>query len=102
MRDGYRQHRASWTQTELLLTFAPSDTLPNGLRGVTIIPRRDEVEAGRWRIWIVLDEAGHDVRLVWDRKIEGGFGEMKELKKKIRDVIAPNASLGHSDGHQKA
>lgn len=95
-----RQHRASWTQTELLLTFAPSETLPAGLRSVTVLPRRDEVEAGRWRVWLYRTEARPD--LVWDRKVDGGFGEMKELKKRVRDLVAPGASLGHSDGHKAA
>jgi selenoprotein W-related protein len=35
--------------------------------------------------------------VVWNRKDEGRFPEMKELKQRIRDEIAPERDLGHSD-----
>ena len=35
--------------------------------------------------------------LLWDRKVEGGFPETKELKRRVRDVIAPGRNLGHVD-----
>ena len=35
--------------------------------------------------------------LVWDRKVEGGFPEMRTLKQKVRDLINPSFGLGHSD-----
>jgi selenoprotein W-related protein len=35
--------------------------------------------------------------LVWDRKAEGGFGDVAELKRRVRDVIAPERELGHSE-----
>jgi predicted Rdx family selenoprotein len=35
--------------------------------------------------------------VVWDRKEDGGFPESKELKQRIRDCIAPEKFLGHSD-----
>jgi len=38
--------------------------------------------------------------LVWDRKAEGGFGDVAELKRRLRDVIAPERQLGHSDRHE--
>lgn len=34
---------------------------------------------------------------VWDRKVNGGFPEIKVLKQRIRDEIAPDLNLGHSD-----
>ena len=34
---------------------------------------------------------------VWDRKEMDGFPEIKILKQKVRDVIAPAKSIGHSD-----
>lgn len=34
---------------------------------------------------------------VWSRSTEGRFPEMKELKHKVRDRIAPGRDLGHSD-----
>lgn len=34
---------------------------------------------------------------VWDRKEMDGFPEIKILKQKVRDVIAPDKTIGHSD-----
>ncbi len=36
-------------------------------------------------------------QLVFDRKTNGGFMEVKELKQLLRDQINPGMSLGHSD-----
>jgi hypothetical protein len=36
-------------------------------------------------------------RVLWDRKIDGGFPETKELKRRVRDVIEPGRNLGHVD-----
>lgn len=36
-------------------------------------------------------------QLVFDRKVNGGFMEIKELKQLLRDKINPGMSLGHSD-----
>ena len=35
--------------------------------------------------------------IVWDRKVENGFPEIKKLKQLIRDKIAPGKDLGHTD-----
>jgi selenoprotein W-related protein len=35
--------------------------------------------------------------LVWSRKDEGRFPEITELKQLVRDSIAPEKNLGHSD-----
>ncbi|GLB33598.1 putative rdx family protein [Lyophyllum shimeji] len=83
-------HRASWTQTELLLTFPPPV-----LGSVTLVPRNSEETAGRFRVW--LSVASQPPRLLWDRKLEGGFPELKVLKQRVRDHIQPGLSLGHSD-----
>lgn len=40
--------------------------------------------------------------ILWDRKVEGGFPETKELKRRVRDIIDPTRNLGHVDGHSKA
>ncbi len=34
---------------------------------------------------------------VWSRKDQGCFPELKELKQIVRDHVAPDKSLGHSD-----
>ncbi len=34
---------------------------------------------------------------VWSRQEEGRFPDITELKQRVRDVIAPDKGLGHSD-----
>ncbi|KAF7302458.1 hypothetical protein HMN09_00879900 [Mycena chlorophos] len=84
-------HRASWVQTELLLTFPPPI-----IEAITLIPRNSDETAGRFRVW-VKERGAQTPQLAWDRKTEGGFPELKVLKQRIRDVIQPGKSLGHSD-----
>ena len=38
-----------------------------------------------------------DDAVVWSRAAEGRFPELKELKQLIRDRVAPERALGHSD-----
>jgi selenoprotein W-related protein len=73
--------RAAWMAQELLTTFS------DDLHAVQLIP--SEV-SGRYTIHI-------DSDLIWDRKREGHFPEPKEIKQRVRDVVAPDRSLGHSD-----
>lgn len=35
--------------------------------------------------------------LIWSRKEKGRFPEIKELKQLVRDRIAPERDLGHTD-----
>ncbi|MGC6456567.1 MAG: SelT/SelW/SelH family protein [Coraliomargaritaceae bacterium] len=77
--------RAAWTAQELLTTFEQD------LGAVTLRPSG---EAGRFRVSL-------KDQTVWDRKSEGRFPEMKELKQRIRDWIAPGRDLGHSDSAVK-
>ncbi|WP_374654293.1 SelT/SelW/SelH family protein [Dongia sp.] len=72
--------RAGWTAQELLVTFEDE------LGGVALIPGTGGV------FDVTLDGA-----LVWSRKVESRFPELKELKQRIRDVVAPSMPLGHSD-----
>ncbi|KAF8232440.1 hypothetical protein L208DRAFT_1397412 [Tricholoma matsutake] len=83
-------HRASWVQTELLLTFPPP-----ALGCISLVPRNSDETAGRFRVW--LSVASQSPVLLWDRKIESGFPELKVLKQRLRDQIQPGKSLGHSD-----
>jgi selenoprotein W-related protein len=72
--------RAGWMTQELLTTFEAE------LGGVTLIPGTGgvfEIRLG--------DE------ILWSRKAEGRFPELKELKQRLRDRIAPERDLGHSD-----
>ncbi len=66
---------------ELLTTFETE------LAEVTLRP--SEI-AGRYTLFI-------NKELVYDRKRDGGFKEIKEIKQLVRDHIAPGKSLGHSD-----
>jgi selenoprotein W-related protein len=66
---------------ELLTTFSEE------LHGVLLQP--SEV-AGRFVVYV-----GDEV--IWERKRDGGFPEPKDLKQRVRDVIAPEKDLGHSD-----
>lgn len=81
--------RAFWMAQELLTTFA--DDL--ALQAVTLVPSK---EAGRFLVQCYSDD-GTDIQQLWDRTINGGFPEMKELKRLVRDQIDPSRYLGHSD-----
>lgn len=72
--------RAAWMAQELLSTF--SDELGE----VALAPGT----GGVFQIRI-----GEE--LVWDRAEQGGFPDIKELKQLVRDRIAPQKDLGHSD-----
>ncbi|KAF8322208.1 hypothetical protein DL93DRAFT_2072078 [Clavulina sp. PMI_390] len=91
-------HRATWTQTELYLTFpAPA------IKSITLIGHNSADTGGRFRIWLTYAPAVDAVStvLIWDRKTRGGFPELKEVKQIIRDHIQPGTSLGHSDKKDK-
>src|ERR1044071_5582695 len=72
--------RAGWMAQELLTTFSTE------LGEVALVPGTEGVFEGR------LDDA-----VVWSRAAEGRFPELPELKRLVRDVIAPGRSLGHTD-----
>ena len=73
--------RAAYMAQELLTTFE------DDLRGVTLVP--SEI-SGRYTISI-------NDTVLFDRKREGRFPEIKELKQLVRDVVHPGKDLGHSD-----
>lgn len=73
--------RAAWLSQELLTTFEKE------LGGVTLVPGTGGV----------LDVRLGDGRSVWSRAAEGRFPEAKELKQRLRDLIAPEKDLGHSE-----
>jgi predicted Rdx family selenoprotein len=56
-----RAPRASWTQTELMLTFPPPL-----IASVTLQPHNTPETAGRFRVWL---DRGSGFELVWDRKV---------------------------------
>lgn len=72
--------RAAWLAQELLSTFEMElgeVALQPGVGGVFEI------------------RVGGD--LIWSRKEEGRFPEAKEIKQRVRDRVAPDRHLGHSD-----
>ena len=72
--------RAAWMAQELLTTFEDeitSLTLKPGTGGIFEVRVNDN--------------------LVWSRKEEGRFPEITELKQRVRDQVAPDRDLGHSD-----
>jgi selenoprotein W-related protein len=73
--------RASWMGQELLSTFAEE------LGSLTLIP---DDKGGVFEVHI-------DGKLIWSRADEGRFPEIKELKQKVRDAVAPGRDLGHVD-----
>lgn len=73
--------RSAYMAQELLTTFN------DDLKGVLLVP--SEI-SGRFIISI------NDEKL-FDRKEQGRFPEIKELKQLVRDVVNPDKSLGHSD-----
>ncbi|RAJ05160.1 selenoprotein W-related protein [Chitinophaga skermanii] len=73
--------RAAYMAQELLTTFEED------VEGVTLKPAD---VAGRYSI-LINDE------VIFDRKREGRFPEIKELKQLVRDIVHPGKSLGHSD-----
>ncbi len=72
--------RAAWMAQELLTTFEKE------LGEVALCPGTGGVF-----------EVRVDGDTVWSRKAEGRFPEAKELKQRVRDRVAPDRDLGHSD-----
>jgi selenoprotein W-related protein len=72
--------RAGWMAQELLSTFSLD------LAEVVLVPGT----SGIFEIRI-------DDVLVWERKRDGGFPDVKVLKQLVRDRIAPTRDLGHID-----
>ncbi|HCB12839.1 MAG TPA: selenoprotein, partial [Gammaproteobacteria bacterium] len=76
--------RAAWLAQELLTTFEEElgeVALQPGLGGVFEIRVGDD--------------------LIWSRRQEGRFPEAKEVKQRVRDLIAPERNLGHADRKSK-
>jgi selenoprotein W-related protein len=72
--------RAAWLAQELLTTFAEE------LGAVALVPG----EVGDFQVFV-------GEQRVWCRRADGGFPELAELKRRVRDLAAPGKSLGHSE-----
>ena len=74
--------RSAWMAQEVLSTFSLE------MGEVILVP-------GTGGIF----EIALDGELIWERKRDGGFPDVKQLKQMVRDRIDPERSLGHIDGH---
>ncbi|MDL5053155.1 SelT/SelW/SelH family protein [Oscillatoria laete-virens NRMC-F 0139] len=72
--------RSSWMAQELLSTF------PTQIAEMILEPGT----GGIFEIWLG-DE------MIWERKRDGGFPDIRILKQMVRDRICPDESLGHVD-----
>jgi selenoprotein W-related protein len=72
--------RGAWMAQELLSTFGTD------IGEVALIPGTGGV------FQIVCDD-----ELIWERKRDGGFPDIKTLKQLVRDKVAPERDLGHTD-----
>lgn len=72
--------RAAWMAQELLATFGED------LQEVALKPASGGVF-----------EIHCDDQLIWERKRDGGFPDVKTLKQLVRDRIDPARDLGHVD-----
>lgn len=77
--------RAAWMAQELLSTFESE------LLGVTLRPSE---EAGVFEIRC-------DGQRVWSRKAEGRFPDVRELKGRVRDRVAPDRDMGHVESPER-
>jgi selenoprotein W-related protein len=73
--------RAGWMAQELMATF------PEELGSVILTP---DVSGGLFEVRV-------EGELIWSRKDVGRFPEIKEIKRLVRDHIAPHRALGHTD-----
>ncbi|MFO1209393.1 MAG: SelT/SelW/SelH family protein [Amaricoccus sp.] len=72
--------RAGWMAQELLSTFGEE------LGSVALVPGT----GGIFEIRV-------DGALVWERKRDGGFPDVRALKGRVRDAFDPERDLGHLD-----
>ena len=78
--------RAAWMAQEVLQTFSVE------MGEVSLVPGT----GGIFQIHL-------DGELIWDRKRDGGFPDIRHLKQLLRDKIDPGRDLGHTDRvHTKA
>lgn len=72
--------RTAWMAQELLSSFGQD------LDSVTLVPGT----GGVFTIQI-------DGETVWNRKVDGGFPDARQLKQILRDRVWPERDLGHVD-----
>ena len=75
--------RSAWLAQEVLSTFSLE------MGEVILVPATGGIF-----------EIALDGEVIWERKRDGGFPDVKQLKQMVRDRIDPERSLGHTDGHK--
>ncbi|KGO75373.1 Selenoprotein, Rdx type [Penicillium italicum] len=84
--------RAAYFAQELLSTFGTD------LGEVALVPKTGGVfTVTIWHGTVHEGEITTQESILWDRKRDGGFPEVKALKSLVRNVIAPDRDLGHTD-----
>ena len=78
--------RAAYFAQELVQTF------DGELKSISLVPCKQP--AGTFVV-----QLGEDV--LWDRTVQKGFPETKELKQRVRDKLSPMKDLGHSDNKER-
>lgn len=76
--------RAAYMAQELLTTFADD---------ITAVTLEQSKVNGKFTIYV-------NGAIVFDRKTNGGFEDIKTIKQLVRDVVNPQKDLGHSDKQQ--
>lgn len=72
--------RAAWMAQELLTTFEAE------IEELALVPS----SGGTFNVYV-------GEHMIWSRKAEGRFPDIKELKQRVRDIVAPERHLGHTD-----
>jgi len=76
--------RSAWMAQEVLQTFNKGEVSEVALR-----PQCSE-PGGDFRILV-------NGNVCWDRRVDKGFPQPKELKQRIRNIVDPDRYLGHND-----
>jgi len=87
--------KSFWMAQELLTTFSDGEIdaitiMPSSMKGIFQV-RYEEVDDDL----VVIDA------MIWDRAMEKGFPQLKELKQLVRDHVKPDKYLGHSDATER-
>ena len=77
--------RSAWLAQELLTTFEKD------LSRLELVP---SPTSGTFQVRV-------DDAVVWCRQTDGGFPQAAELKRRVRDRIAPGRTLGHSEAKER-
>jgi selenoprotein W-related protein len=73
--------RAAWLAQEVLNSFEQD------VAAVELVP---SPVSGTFQIRV-------GSRVLWDRTVDAGFPQAAELKRRVRDEVAPGRALGHSE-----